>query len=77
MDRDVAPSDYRTNESTSHLALNEDLRRKALDLVYNLDHDESVKVLRQAIAAAPNISGAVIKNENCNKFLYTFAILAC
>jgi tetratricopeptide (TPR) repeat protein len=30
------------------------LRERASDLTYNLDHDEAIKVLRQAIAADPN-----------------------
>jgi len=31
-----------------------DLRRQASDLAYNLDHDEAIRVLRQAIAADPS-----------------------
>lgn len=31
-----------------------ELRRKALELAYNLDHDEAIDLLRKAIAAAPN-----------------------
>jgi tetratricopeptide (TPR) repeat protein len=30
-----------------------DLRRTALDLAYNLDHDEAIVLLRKAVAAAP------------------------
>lgn len=33
-----------------------DLRQRASDLVYNLDHEEAIRVLRQAIAADPNDS---------------------
>ena len=33
-----------------------ELRERASDLVYNLDHEEAIRVLRQAIAADPNDS---------------------
>lgn len=33
-----------------------DLRERAADLSYNLDHDEAIRLLRQAIAAEPNDS---------------------
>ena len=33
-----------------------ELRERAADLVYNLDHDEAIRVLRQAVAADPNDS---------------------
>jgi tetratricopeptide (TPR) repeat protein len=33
-----------------------ELRERAADLVYNLDHDEAIRLLRQAVAAEPNDS---------------------
>src|SRR5262245_14192710 len=33
-----------------------DLRARAADLTYNLDHDQAVALLRQAVAADPNES---------------------
>ncbi len=33
-----------------------ELRQRASDLVYNLDHDEAIRVLRQAVATDPNDS---------------------
>jgi len=33
-----------------------ELRERASDLVYNLDHDEAIRLLRQAVAAEPNES---------------------
>src|SRR5258708_29553112 len=31
-----------------------ELRGRAADLTYNLDHDEAIRLLRQAVAAEPN-----------------------
>ena len=33
-----------------------EVRQRASDLVYNLDHEEAIKLLRQAVAADPNDS---------------------
>jgi tetratricopeptide (TPR) repeat protein len=33
-----------------------ELRQRASDLIYNLDHDEAIRLLRQAVAAEPNES---------------------
>src|SRR5438093_4529878 len=33
-----------------------ELRERAADLTYNLDHDEAIRLLRQAVAAEPNDS---------------------
>lgn len=43
-----------TARTTLHTEDATELRRRALDLAYNLDHDEAIDLLRKAIAAAPN-----------------------
>jgi tetratricopeptide (TPR) repeat protein len=42
-----------TAEPPQHTADATALRRQALELAYNLDHDDAIDLLRQAIAAAP------------------------
>ncbi len=40
--------------TTLHAGDATELRRRALELAYNLDHEEAIDLLRKAIAAAPN-----------------------
>jgi tetratricopeptide (TPR) repeat protein len=41
-------------ETTQKASDATELRRRALDLAYNLDHDEAIDLLRKAVAAAPD-----------------------
>ena len=47
---------YRSDSLVIHAAIQPagDLRRSALELAYNLDHDEAIALLRKAVAAAPD-----------------------
>lgn len=50
------PSDYSPRNRASSISQlpADELRRQALELAYNLDHDEAIALLKKAIAAAPN-----------------------
>jgi tetratricopeptide (TPR) repeat protein len=43
-----------TSPGTAAQTTARDLRARALDLAYNLDHDPAIELLRQAVAAAPS-----------------------
>jgi hypothetical protein len=44
---------YPPSLSTVHAQTSEELRRQALELAYNLDHDQALELLRRAVRLSP------------------------